>query len=53
MVIRLLDLFDFKTGSVRTECFFGLFCRTQVLENYSDDLFQPQQHKNIVVQLSA
>ena len=23
----------FNTGSVRIECFFGLFCRTQVLEN--------------------
>ena len=29
----------FNTGSVRIECFLGLFCRTQVLENQSDDLF--------------
>ena len=25
-----------NTGSVRIECFLGLFCRTDVLENYSD-----------------
>ena len=45
----------FNTGSVRIECFLGLFCRTRILENESDKVYQPELHTfmNIEVQLSG